>query len=134
MADFLLAHRFPAARVRVIPNGIEVPAAPEPGASGDELVAGLAANLEPWKGVDVLLEAARRVKAPLRLEIYGDGSLRSELEQQAAGLEARFHGFVQEMPEALAGLDALVQPSRAENLPLALLQAMAEVLLVSGSR
>ena len=134
MAAFLLAHRFPSARVRVIPNGVDVPAAPEARPSREALVAGLAANLEPWKGVDVLLEAARRMQAPLRLEIYGDGSLRGELEQQSAGLDARFHGFVQEMTEAVAGLDVLVQPSRAENLPLAVLQAMAAGLPVIATR
>jgi glycosyltransferase involved in cell wall biosynthesis len=38
------------------------------------------------------------------------------------------------MREPLAGLDVLVQPSRADNLPLAILEAMAAGLPVVGTR
>lgn len=135
MADFMLAHGFPDPLVHVIPYGVE------PGTDGarpehDILVAGVAANLEYWKGIDVLLEAARLARAPLRLEIYGAGSLRDELERHARelGVDARFHGFVADMSAPLAGLDVLVQPSRADNLPLAILEAMAAGLPVIGTR
>jgi glycosyltransferase involved in cell wall biosynthesis len=135
MADFMLAHGFAPKLLHVIPYGIE-PEEPRPRAQHDVLVAGVAANLEYWKGVDVLLEAARLVRAPLRLEIYGDGSLRRELEQQAqaAGVDARFHGFITDLRDRLADLDVLVQPSRADNLPLAILEAMAAGLPVVGTR
>jgi glycosyltransferase involved in cell wall biosynthesis len=94
---------------------------------------GVAATLEYWKGVDVLLEAACLAEEPLRIEINGDGSMRGELERQAqqGGLEAHFNGFV---PKPLAGIDVLVQPSRADNLPLAVLEAMAAGLPVVGAR
>lgn len=130
MADFMVAHGFPSRLVHVIPYGMEVG---ENGAQTkhDRLVAGVAANLEHWKGIDVLLEAARLVQSPLRLEIYGVGSKRTELERQAEGLDAHFNGFVQ---NPLAGLDVLVQPSRADNLPLAILEAMAAGLPVIGTR
>jgi glycosyltransferase involved in cell wall biosynthesis len=135
MADFVLAHGFPARLVHVIPYGVETAPANGPRAARETLVAGVAANLEYWKGIDVLLEAARLVRAPLRLELYGTGSLREELERQAeqAGIDARFHGFVRDMQEPLAGLDVLVQPSRADNLPLAVLEAMAAGLPVVGT-
>jgi glycosyltransferase involved in cell wall biosynthesis len=130
MADFMVSHGFPARLVHVIPYGMEVG---ENGArmEHDRLVAGVAANLEYWKGIDVLLEAARLVQSPLRLEIYGVGSKRGELERQAEGLDAHFKGFVQ---NPLAELDVLVQPSRADNLPLAILEAMAAGLPVIGTR
>src|SRR5439155_8694984 len=133
MADFMVAHGFPARLVHVIPYGI---AATENGArpKREALVAGVAANLEYWKGIDVLLDAARLVESPLRLEIYGAGSLREELERRATGLEARFHGFVSDMRGPLAGLDVLVQPSRADNLPLSILEAMTTSLPVIGTR
>jgi glycosyltransferase involved in cell wall biosynthesis len=136
MADFMLAHGFPRRLVHVIPYGVEPRQADGRPPVGDVLVAGAAANLEYWKGVDVLLEAARLVLAPLRLEIYGVGSLRDELEAQAraGGVDARFHGFVSDMSGPLAGLDVLVQPSRADNLPLAILEAMAAGLPVVGTR
>ena len=135
MADFLLAHGFSPKLLHVIPLGVEAGA--ERASEGhDVLVAGVAANLEYWKGIDVLLEAALLVEAPLRLEIYGDGSLRDRLERQAqeSGVDARFHGFVAELRERLPELDVLVQPSRADNLPLSILEAMASGVSVVGTR
>jgi glycosyltransferase involved in cell wall biosynthesis len=126
VARFLVAHRFPAKRLHVVPNGIDVRRA-EPGPAHEPLVVGTAAILEHRKGVDVLLEACARVTAPLRVEIYGDGSLRAQLETQARtlGLDARFHGHVADVRSRLEGLDLFVLPSRDENLPMALLEAMA---------
>jgi glycosyltransferase involved in cell wall biosynthesis len=136
MADFMLAHGFPAPLVHVIPYGIEVGEAPVPRESSGSLVAGVAANLEHWKGIDILLEAGSLMRAPVRIEVYGTGSLRDELERQARelGVDAHFHGFVSDMREPLAGLDVLVQPSRADNLPLAIFEAMAAGLPVVGAR
>ena len=104
MADFMLEHGFPPRLVHVIPYGIEPASVDGTKRADDVLVAGVAANLEYWKGIDVLLEAARLARAPLRLEIYGVGALRNELEAQAraAGVDARFHGFVTDMREPLA--------------------------------
>jgi glycosyltransferase involved in cell wall biosynthesis len=126
VARFLAAHRFPAGRLRVVPNGIDIRRR-EPAPAHDPLVVGTAAILEHRKGVDVLLEAAARAEQPLRLEIFGDGSLRGELEAYArgAGLDARFHGRVGNVRERLEELDVFVLPSRDENLPMALLEAMA---------
>jgi len=136
MADFMVAHGFPARLVHVIPYGVEVDANGARPARDGVMVAGVAANLEHWKGIDVLLEAARLARRPLRLEIYGTGSLWDELERQSRelGVEARFHGFVSDMTGPLAALDVLVQPSRADNLPLAILEAMAAGLPVVGTR
>jgi glycosyltransferase involved in cell wall biosynthesis len=130
MADFMVSHGFPERLVHVIPYGMELG---ENGvhAEHDGLVAGVAANLEYWKGIDVLLAAARLAQSPVRLEIYGVGSEQAELERLADGLDAHFNGFVQ---DPLAGLDVLVQPSRADNLPLAILEAMAAGLPVIGTR
>jgi glycosyltransferase involved in cell wall biosynthesis len=126
VARFLVAHRFPAGRLHVVPNGIDLRRR-EPAPAHDPLVVGTAAILEHRKGVDVLLDAAARVDAPMRLEIFGDGSLRGELEQQARalGLDAQFHGRVDDVRTRLEGLDVFVLPSRDENLPMALLEAMA---------
>ena len=130
MADFMVSHGFPERLVHVIPYGMELGES-RARAEHDGLVAGVAANLEYWKGIDVLLEAARLVQGPLRLEIYGVGSEQAELERQAEGLDAHFNGFVQ---DPLARVDVLVQPSRADNLPLAILEAMAAGLPVIGTR
>jgi glycosyltransferase involved in cell wall biosynthesis len=137
MVDFMLAHGFPASRVHVVPYGVE---AVSNGATAekdaDVLVAGVAVNLEYWKGIDVLIDAAGLVSAPLRLQIYGKGSLQEALERRAreASVDAHFHGFVPDLRERLSDLDVLVQPSRADNLPLAVLEAMAAGLPVVGTR
>lgn len=135
MADFLLAHGFPRDRVVVVPNATE--ARPfEPRRANGTTVVATAANLEAWKGVDVLVDACSRVRAPLRLEVYGDGSRRGELERQAAakGVAAGFHGHVGDVPERLRAADVFVLPSRGENLPMAILEAMGSGLPVVASR
>jgi glycosyltransferase involved in cell wall biosynthesis len=126
VARFLAAHRFPAGRLRVVPNGIDLRRR-EPAPAHEPLVVGTAAILEHRKGVDVLLDAAALVGRPLRLEIFGDGSLRGELEARARrlALDVEFHGRVPDVRERLEGLDVFVLPSRDENLPMALLEAMA---------
>ena len=135
MADFLLAHGFSPRRLHVIPLGVE-PGAIRASGQHDVLVAGVAANLEYWKGIDLLIEAVRLADVPARLEIFGTGSLREALERQAneAGVDARFHGFVADVGERLPELDVLVQPSRADNLPVSILEAMAAGLPVVGTR
>ena len=135
MAGFLTTHGVSAKRVHVIPYGIPLRQPPSRN-SRAVFTIGTAANLEYWKGIDVLLDACARLQRPARLEIFGVGSLQGELERQAreAGLDAHFHGFVTDMPERLAGLDAFVLPSRADNLPISILEAMASALPVVATR
>jgi glycosyltransferase involved in cell wall biosynthesis len=136
MRRFVAAHGLPARRLHVIPYGIKTrDIKPRPRRDGP-LVLGTAANLEYWKGIDVLLAACARVSATHRLEVYGDGALRGELERQAAGsgLDARFHGFVEDLPRRLDELDVYVLPSRADNLPVSILEAMAAGLPVVATR
>jgi glycosyltransferase involved in cell wall biosynthesis len=126
VARFLVAHRFPAGRLHFVPNGIDLRRM-EPAPAHEPLIVGTAAILEHRKGVDVLLDAVARVDAPVRVEIFGDGSLRGALEQQARtlGVDVTFHGRVDDVRARLEGLDVFVLPSRDENLPMALLEAMA---------
>jgi glycosyltransferase involved in cell wall biosynthesis len=135
MARFLAEHGIPRGRIHVVPNGIDLPPQPPERTrtpSGNELVLGTAANLEYHKGIDVLLEACARSETKLRLEVFGEGSWRSRLEQQAAelGLDARFAGHVDDVRARIRELDLFVLPSRAENFPLAALEAMAAALPV----
>lgn len=135
LARFLIANGFPARRITVIPNGIAVLRS-EPGAAHDPIVVGTAAILEHRKGLDVLIDACAQVHTPLRLEIFGAGSLRAELEQRArnAGIDHRFHGYVTDIRDRMLDLDIFVLPARAENLPIAILEAMACALPVIATR
>ena len=138
MARFLAAHGFPKRRLHVIPYGIDPRGADgrPPRGGGGQLAIGTAANLEYWKGIDLLVSACARLAHPYRLEIYGDGTWRERLEKQAAreGVEARFHGFVADYRSRLSELDLFVLPSRGDNLPVSILEAMAAGLPVVGTR
>jgi glycosyltransferase involved in cell wall biosynthesis len=135
LARFLVLHGFDRRRLRVIPNGITV-LRPEPAKPNDPLRVGTAAILEYRKGLDVLLEACARMEAPFVLEVYGEGSLRTSLEDEARrlGVEARFHGFVDRPEERISALDVFVLPTRADNLPIAVLEAMASAVPVVTTR
>lgn len=127
---------FPADRMTVIPNGVDVP--PARTAAG-ELVAALGV-LEPVKGLDVFVRAAAvltaRGEAPT-FGMFGTGSLRPELERLAAelGLDGRMR-FLGHVPssEALEQMAVLVMPSHMENCPNALLEAMAASVPIVASR
>lgn len=135
IGDYIVAHGVPRRRVRTIPYGIEVQR-DEPGAPNDPPVIGTSAVLSHRKGIDVLLHACARLEAPYRLDIYGDGPLRGELEAQALllGVPARFHGFREDMREHLPGMDVFVLPTRGDNLPVSILEAMAYALPVVSTR
>jgi glycosyltransferase involved in cell wall biosynthesis len=135
LARYLVEHGFPASRLTVIPNGVELRRS-RPGPAHDPVAIGTAAILEHRKGIDVLIEACARVETPVRLEVFGDGSLREELSEQAraAGIDHHFHGHVTDIRERLLDLDIFVLPTRAENLPIAILEAMACALPVISTR
>lgn len=86
--------------------------------------------LAPQKGVDVAIEAVRRLVEGGRavtLLVLGDGPERARLEQMAAGLPVIFLGYRDDVADLLAGLaDAMVLPSTAaEAHSIALLEAAA---------
>ena len=80
-------------------------------------------RLERYKGVDVLLRA---LPPGAKLVIAGDGSERQSLERLATP-NVVFAGAVRPaaMPDQFARAEVVVLPSRAEGLPVALLEAMA---------
>lgn len=135
LADFLVRYGFPRRRMHVIPYGV-VPQHAAPRPVREPVVLGTAANLEYHKGVELLLAAAARVATPVQLEIYGDGSARAELEAEAAsrGVRARFHGFDPEFRAKIRELDVFVLPTRGDNLPVSILEAMANALPVIATR
>ena len=137
LRDFLVAHGFPAHLLHVIHSGIEVRRTePRVEVGNGPVVVGTVTNLVYWKGVDVLVNACALVEPRIRLEVYGAGADLGKLERQAAelGVEARFHGFVDDMTGRLDELDLFVLPSRTENLPIAVLEAMANALPVVATR
>lgn len=137
----LVAAGVPAARVAVIPAGVDTTrfhAGVDGGRVRAELgltgpVVGLVANLRGSKGHAVFLEAARRVldTAPdARFLIVGDGVGAARIRRLIAehGLDGAvlMTGFRRDIPEVMAALDVLVLPStRTEAIPQVVAQALA---------
>ncbi|HEY1260095.1 MAG TPA: glycosyltransferase family 4 protein [Stellaceae bacterium] len=130
--------KVPASRVVYIPNGVNIErfCAPERNrASGfnrrpGELVIGTVAPLRPEKNVGRLLRAVAALDGALgaRLVVAGDGPERPSLESLARhlGLGERVVFTGQVAPESvLAGFDVFALSSDTEQMPNALLEAMA---------
>ena len=97
-----------------------------------EPVVGLIGRLVPAKAPEVFVEAvarAARALPSMRALIIGDGPLRGQIEAQVrrAGLEKTviITGVRDDVPDLLAGMDALVFSSEREGLSMAMLEAMA---------
>jgi glycosyltransferase involved in cell wall biosynthesis len=87
-------------------------------------------RLVALKAVDELLETFAVRSGPLdRLDIVGDGPERGALEALADRLGAtdrvRFHGRLDDPSSVIAHADVLIQPSREEGMPNAVLEALA---------
>jgi glycosyltransferase involved in cell wall biosynthesis len=141
----VLAAGVPAARVHLVPNGIDVDAVraeagraraalrAEWGLADGDLAVLTLGRLSPEKGQRVLLEAFARLKpeeaARARLFVVGDGAERAALETlaQSTGADGRvtFLGWRTDPHRCLGAADLFVLPSLREGLPLALLEAMA---------
>jgi glycosyltransferase involved in cell wall biosynthesis len=129
MADFLRRElRVPADRLRVLHNGVAVPASGK--AVCNVRIFATAGSFAPSKATPLLVEAFMAVaatRADVRLTMLGDGADRPRCEEMArcTGGRVEFPGFRADVDAQLRQADAFVLPSLNENLPLALLQAMA---------
>ena len=92
------------------------------------------------KGVDVLIEAVRRISAArsdIGLLLVGEGPERESLEKQAQGLpQVFFLGFRdwKDLPRFYAAADLFVLPSRVDQWGLVVNEAMASGLPVLATR
>ena len=117
----------PRDRIEVIPNGVDVPVEAAPPRSGDGPVrVGLLGRLDPQKGADIFVEAARHavdgaqfvLGAPGVQDAFGEELL-------AAAHAANVEAVIPAGREFLESVDVVVLPSRYEGHPLTLLEAMA---------
>jgi glycosyltransferase involved in cell wall biosynthesis len=131
MGEFLRRRlRVPASRIVHIDNAVTLPpSAPPAGPVRRLLFVGL---LVPRKGLADLLDALARpgaFPADADLTVAGDGPERAALEEHASRIglasRVRFLGFRPDVPALLAAADALVLPSRMEQQPLVVAEAMA---------
>jgi glycosyltransferase involved in cell wall biosynthesis len=130
--------RLNPAKVHLIPNGVDVAAlagqARQPFGlrrQGGERLFGTLAGLRAEKNLGRLLTIAALLPdaIPWRLVIAGEGSQRARLEALARerGLAERvvFTGFVDRPGSVLGELDVYVLTSDTEQMPIAVLEAMA---------
>lgn len=134
--DWMVRHGLVAeSQLQVIRSAVDVAPFLAVQASGRApRIVGAIGRLEPQKGFDTLIAAARRTLSPgLELRIYGEGAERARLEHLAAGdTRIRFMGHADPV-EAMAAVDAVAMPSRWEAYGLVALEARAagRPLLVS---
>ena len=138
-------HGYRIGRMRVIPNGIDttrftprrdagLALRREWGIDARAQLVGLVARIDPIKGHDVFLAAARRLVATHPVARFvcigsGDPALESLLRAQATSLGLDHHvvwaGHQADVTAAYCALDVAVSASRGEGLPNAVAEAMA---------
>jgi glycosyltransferase involved in cell wall biosynthesis len=150
---FVRREKYPAAKVTVINNGLDLSAAKylkqidrtaarrALRLTAQNIVIGTLGRLYPEKNQKLLLEALALLLPQLsqaRLLLVGDGPSRSELEQLAAELnifdKIIFAGWQSDVYRYLKAMDIYVLPSLYEGHSSSILQAWACRLPVVGAR
>jgi glycosyltransferase involved in cell wall biosynthesis len=119
-------------KMRVVRNGVDADyfahRPPVDGAPGRPFTFAVVCRLEPWKQVDLAIEAMATVPGAA-LHVVGDGSARAALEAQAQRLgladRVKFLGYQRDPRDALAAADVAMNSSRDEPLGLSVLEAQA---------
>ena len=95
----------------------------------DRFVLGLAARLDPIKGIDDLIDALSLARdLPLHLLLFGTGPSQDDLQRKTDALNlsdaVTFVGYTDNAAWWFKRLDAFVFPSHSENHAIVLLEAM----------
>lgn len=119
-----------ARRVEVIPNFVAKPCKTVDNYSARKAIA--VGRLEHVKGFDILVDCWKTVaetRPEWQLDIYGEGSLREELQNQIdrCGLRDKvvLRGRCENMTEAYASHSLHIMTSRYEGQPMTLIEAQA---------
>lgn len=120
-------------QVRLIPNGIRLDRFAPGETTGGALVVGTVGSLRAVKNHARLLEAVARVP-DVHLLLVGDGEERPALERRAAAPDlagrVRFAGYQESPAPFYQAMDVFALSSDSEQMPVALLEAMASALPV----
>ena len=130
--DDIAERRGSTANLFVVPNPIEMPLSPAAAPARDPRRAVIVARLAEQKGLPDALAAFERVVRALpsaRLDVYGDGALRDELqadiERRGLGDAVALRGFDPRARDALWAASAFLMTSGWEGYPLSTLESMS---------
>ncbi|MEO8724280.1 MAG: glycosyltransferase family 4 protein [Sphingobium sp.] len=129
------------AKVRLIPNGIDVTAYASPVAADAipglvrdpaKLLVGTLAGLRAVKNLPRLVRAIAPLKDRLQLVIVGEGPERDAIAQEASahGVDLHLAGFMGEPWRFVGAFDIFALSSDSEQFPISLVEAMAAGLPV----
>lgn len=128
-------YRVEAGKLHVIPNYVDTELFKPMDVEKQPGTVCFVGRLEEQKNVQALIEAMKDIQGTLL--VYGNGSLKKELEEQAQNLHVnvKFQGQItnEKLPAALNACEVFVLPSLYEGNPKVLLEAMACGLSVVGS-
>jgi glycosyltransferase involved in cell wall biosynthesis len=122
-------NRFGTGRVVVIPNVVDVPAAPpRPSGSGSATVEMLTTGaFRPYKNYRTALASMRLLPENYRLSLAGDGvqdrMLRRSAQELGVASRVRFLGRVGDVSAHLRSSDLLLHPSLSETFGFSLIEA-----------
>lgn len=125
-----IAERLPF-RTAIVPNFLRFP--PLGLSKRRQPQIGFVGRLSPEKAPDRFIALAGRLRGEASFHVFGDGPMRAELAAQA-GSSVIWHGMVRDPGAIWPGLDLLVIPSRAEGLPMAALEALAQGIPVISTQ
>lgn len=115
---------------RFVQNFLLLPPSPPEGPLPRRV--GFVGRLSHEKAPDRFCEIARRCQGLAEWHVWGDGPMRSELEQ-VYGNHVVFHGLVTDLTPVWASLGLLWMPSRAEGLPMAALEALSAGIPIAAT-
>ncbi|MEO6609341.1 MAG: glycosyltransferase family 4 protein, partial [Aestuariivirga sp.] len=124
-------------RVVIIPNAVPIPKLPQKRDNSKQVRILFLGRIGARKGVPTLLEALSMIadRSDWRAAIAGDGEIaetKSELQHRNLSARVEVPGWLgsEETELRLANADILVLPSRNENLPMSVIEAMAAGLAI----
>lgn len=128
----------PAHKLHVVLNGLPdlVPAPTVPfAADGGLLKLLFVGRFDRQKGFDILIEALRRVRREVEVDVFGESVLGEDAIDELPGF-VHLHGWqpFAAIAPFMQHCDALVMPSRWEGLPLSAIEAMRAGKAVIASR
>lgn len=126
-------HGIKGGKVCVVHNGIhDIPIKDGHKGKNDSVNIGVVSRLDPFKGIDILIDALAEVKkrtiSKIMLDIVGNGpmdtAIKERVRQKGLENEVRLLGYRSDVSEMMNEWDVFCLPTFFENHSLAILEAM----------